>query len=268
MRGDDRRDGERRGGDRRERRELGPPIIRFEDVWKRFGTTSIFEGLNLTIHQGETLTIIGGSGTGKSVLLKCLLRLLIPDKGRITAFGEEVTGRDEREMLPIRARIGMLFQGAALFDSLDVFENIAYPLRQHGWKDEDRIEARVQETLEMVNLPGIARKWPAALSGGMKKRVGLARAISIEPEVILYDEPTTGLDPSNVKNIDELILDLQATLKVTSIVVTHDMASAFRVSDRIAMLYGRRIEWVGFKDEVEHASSQVVQDFIQGTLEE
>lgn len=265
---DDRRDGDRRGGERRERRVLGEPIIEFRDVWKSFGKTKIYEGLNLTVHKGETLTIVGGSGTGKSVMLKCLLRLLIPDQGSITAFGEEIVGRDEKEMLPIRARIGMLFQGAALFDSLDVHENIAYPLRQHGWKDEDRITHRVLETLDMVNLPGVERKWPAELSGGMKKRVGLARAIAIEPEIILYDEPTTGLDPTNVKNIDDLILDLQARLKVTSIVVTHDMGSAFRVSDRLAYLYDRRIEWVGFKDEVEHADSKAVQDFINGTLDE
>lgn len=264
---EDRRDGDRRSGERRERRDLGEPIIEFKDVWKRFGKTKIYEGLDLSIHRGETLTIIGGSGTGKSVMLKCLLRLLLPDRGIITAFGEQITGRDEKDMLPIRARIGMLFQGAALFDSLTVKENIAYPLRQHGWKDEDRIRHRVQETLDMVNLPGIERKWPAELSGGMKKRVGLARAIAIEPEVILYDEPTTGLDPTNVKNIDQMILDLQERLKVTSIVVTHDMGSAFRVSDRIAYLYNRRIEWVGFKDEVETADSSAVRDFIHGTLD-
>jgi len=262
----DRRAGDRRHAERRERRELGEPVIVFEDVWKAFGPISIYEGLDLTVHKGETLTIVGGSGTGKSVLLKCLLRLLVADKGRITAFGEEVTGRSEREMGSIRRRIGMLFQGAALFDSLDVRENIAYPLRQHGWEEEERIEARVAEVLEMVNLPGIERKWPAELSGGMKKRVGLARAIAIEPEVILYDEPTTGLDPTNVKRIDELILGMQARLGVTSIVVTHDMGSAFRVSDRLAMLYDRKIVWTGWKDEVETASAPVVRDFIQGTI--
>ncbi len=265
---EDRRDGDRRGGERRDRRELGEPIIEFKGVWKRFGKTKIYEDLNLTIHKGETLTIIGGSGTGKSVMLKCLLRLLSPDQGSINAFGEEITGRDEKAMLPIRARIGMLFQGAALFDSLNVKENIAYPLRQHGWTDEDKILHRVQETLDMVNLPGVDHKWPAELSGGMKKRVGLARAIAIEPEVILYDEPTTGLDPTNVKNIDDMIIDLQKRLKVTSIVVTHDMGSAFRVSDRLAYLSNRRIDWVGFKDEVETTDSSSVRDFIHGNLDE
>ena len=265
-RAEDRRAGDRRHAERRERRELGEPIIVFEDVWKAFGPISIYEGLDLTVHKGETLTIVGGSGTGKSVLLKCLLRLLVPDRGRITAFGEEVTGRSEKEMRGIRGRVGMLFQGAALFDSLDVRENIAYPLRQNGWEDEERIGARAAEVLEMVNLPGIERKWPSELSGGMKKRVGLARAIAMEPEVILYDEPTTGLDPTNVKRIDQLILDLQARLGVTSLVVTHDMGSAFRVSDRLAMLYEKKIVWTGWKDEAETASDPIVQSFIHGTI--
>ena len=267
-RGDDRRDVERRHGERRTRRELGPPLIVFEDIWKAFGSNSIYEGLDLTVYAGETLTVVGGSGSGKSVLLKCLLRLLRPDRGRITAFGEDVTDLPEREMGALRRRVGMLFQGAALFDSLNVRDNISYPLRQHGWTDDERIDARVAETLEMVNLPGIERKWPAELSGGMKKRVGLARAIAIEPEVILYDEPTTGLDPTNVKRIDQLILDMQSRLGVTSIVVTHDMDSAFRVSDRLAMLYEKKIVWAGFKDEVTTADNPVVQDFINGDIDD
>lgn len=261
----DRRDAERRHGERRLRRILGDPVIVFQDVWKAFGKHSIYEGLDLVVHRGETLAIVGGSGTGKSVLLKCLLRLLVPDRGRIFAFGEEVTGRAENDMREIRRRIGMLFQGAALFDSLDVRENVAYPLRQQGVVDEARISGRVAEVLAMVGLPGIERKWPAELSGGMKKRVGLARAIAVEPEVILYDEPTTGLDPTNVRRIDQLIASLQERLGVTSIVVTHDMDSAFRVSDRLAMLHERRIAWVGFKDEVETAESAAVRDFVRGT---
>ena len=264
----DRRAEERRRGHRRHRRELGEPLIVFSDIWKRFGPTVIYEGLDLVVHRGETITIVGGSGTGKSVLLKCLLGLIRPDKGHIEAFGEEVSGRSEQEMRPIRARIGMLFQGAALFDSLNVSENVAYPLRQHGWRDEAAITHRVAQVLDMVNLPGIEGKWPAELSGGMKKRVGLARAIAIEPEVLLYDEPTTGLDPTNVKRIDQLILDLQERLGVTSIVVTHDMDSAFRVSDRLAMLYDRRIVWTGFKDEVEEAEDPVVRAFIDGNIGE
>ncbi len=264
---EERRQQERRSRDRRDRRDLGEPLIVFEDIWKAFGPISIFEGLDLTVHQGETITIVGGSGTGKSVLLKCLLRLLNIDRGTISAFGETVTGRDEQGMLPIRRRIGMLFQGAALFDSLDVFENVAYPLRQHKWGTDAEISDRVTWCLEQVNMPGIERKWPAELSGGMKKRVGLARAIAIEPEVILYDEPTTGLDPTNVKNIDNLILGLQERLQVTSIVVTHDMDSAFRVSDRIAMLWKRRIDWVGFTDEVWDAENPIVRDFVNGDIQ-
>jgi phospholipid/cholesterol/gamma-HCH transport system ATP-binding protein len=169
-------------------------------------------------------------------------------------------------MREIRRRIGMLFQGAALFDSLDVRENVAYPLRQQGQTDEARISERVAEVLEMVGLPGIERKWPAELSGGMKKRVGLARAIAVEPEVILNDEPTTGLDPTNVRRIDQLIVSLQERLGVTSIVVTHDMDSAFRVSDRLAMLHQRRIAWTGWKDEVETADDPAVRDFVRGTV--
>ncbi len=268
LRGTDRRTEDRRHGDRRERRELGPPLIEFRDIWKAFGPVSIYEGLNLTVHQGETLTIVGGSGTGKSVLLKCLLSLITPDRGHITAFGEDVTGRSERDMLEIRRRISMLFQGGALFDSIDVFENIAYPLRQHKWGTEEEITDRVHECLRLVNMPGVERKWPSELSGGMKKRVGLARAIAMEPEVLLYDEPTTGLDPTNVKNIDNLILDLQERLKVTSIVVTHDMGSAFRVSDRIAMLWHKRIDWVGFKEDIWEAENPIVRDFVEGNIAE
>jgi len=241
-------------------------IIRFQDIWKAFGRNVIYEGLDLDVRRGETLTVVGGSGTGKSVLLKCLLRLLIPDRGTITAFGETVTGRNEREMLPIRRRIGMLFQGGALFDSLTVRENVAYPLREHGWTDEDEIGSRVADVLKMVNMPGIEEKWPAELSGGMKKRVGLARAIAMRPEVILYDEPTTGLDPTNVRHIDDLIMDLQKRLGVTSIVVTHDMASAFRISDRIALLLDRRIVWVGPKEDVDTCPDQRVKGFVDGTL--
>jgi phospholipid/cholesterol/gamma-HCH transport system ATP-binding protein len=264
---EERRQNERRNSSRRERRELGEPIIVFEDAWKAFGPVSIYEGLDLTIHRGETLTIIGGSGTGKSVLLKCLLRLLQLDKGTIKAFGETVTGRSEGEMLPIRRRIGMLFQGAALFDSLNVFENVAYPLRQHAWGTNAEITDRVEWCLEQVNMPGVERKWPSELSGGMKKRVGLARAIAMEPEVILYDEPTTGLDPTNVRVIDALILALQERLKVTSVVVTHDMDSAFRVSDRIAMLWQRRIDWVGYTGDVWEAENPIVRNFVNGDIE-
>lgn len=233
---------------------------------KAFGSNVIYEGLNLSVMRGEVLTIVGGSGSGKSVLLKCLLGLLSPDRGTIRAFGEEVTGRTEAQMLPIRRRVGMLFQGAALFDSMTVAENVAWPLHARGWKDEDRIRERVGEVLTLVDLAGKEEQRPADLSGGMRKRVGLARTIAMEPEVLLYDEPTTGLDPSNIKMIDQLVVDMQEILGVTSVVVTHDMESAFRISDRIAVLWNKRIEWVGYQDEVAHAENPIVRNFVAGEV--
>jgi phospholipid/cholesterol/gamma-HCH transport system ATP-binding protein len=242
------------------------PVLVFEDVWKAFGKNIIYEGLNLTVTRGEVLTIVGGSGTGKSVLLKCLLGLLQPDQGRIFAFGQEVTGRSEAQMLPIRQRVGMLFQGAALFDSMSVAENVAWPLVSRGWTNRQRIADKVEQVLTLVDLNGMQRRMPADLSGGMRKRVGLARTIAMEPEVILYDEPTTGLDPSNIKMIDQLVVDMQEVLGVTSIVVTHDMESAFRISDRIAVLYNKGIEWAGYQDEIESAENPIVRDFVAGNV--
>jgi len=243
-------------------------MISISGLSKSFNGNAVLDGIDLDIAPGERVVVIGPSGTGKSVFLKLLVGLLYPDAGEIWVDGVNVATASDQELYALRRRIGMLFQGSALFDSLCVADNIAYPLRQHGWRDTARITERVAEVLEMVNLPGIERKWPAELSGGMKKRVGLARAIAIQPEVLLYDEPTTGLDPTNVKRIDELILDLQERLGVTSLVVTHDMDSAFRVSDRLAMLYDKKIVWAGFKDEVENADNPVVRAFIEGNIGE
>jgi len=240
------------------------PIISFKGVDKAFGSNVIFEGLNLDVYKGETLTIIGGSGTGKSVTLKMLIRLLKADAGSITAFGEEVTTMGPRNLLGLRLRIAMLFQGAALFDSLTVAQNIKYPLIEHGWKDQDKMDARVREVLDQVGLGKIEHQKPAELSGGMKKRVGLARAIAIKPDVILYDEPTTGLDPINVRRINGLIRHLQATLGVTSLVVTHDMDSCFTVTDRLAFLYNKRIEWVGPPEEARTAPLEILREFVKG----
>lgn len=242
----------------------GEPIIALTGVQKAFGPKVIFEDCTLDIHTGETLTIIGGSGTGKSVMLKMLIGLLRADAGSIRAFGTEVTQLGESGLLPIRRRVAMLFQGAALFDSLTVEQNISYPLREHKWGTEAQMRDRVAEVLEMVGLPNTQHLKPAALSGGMRKRVGLARAIAIQPEVILYDEPTTGLDPINVRRINGLILSLQQKLGVTSIVVTHDMDSCFTVSDRIAMLYERRIAYVGTRAETERCTIPFVRDFVAG----
>jgi len=240
------------------------PIISFKGVNKAFGSNVIFEGLNLDIYRGETLTIIGGSGTGKSVTLKMLIRLLRADEGSITAFGEEVTTMKPKALLALRRRIAMLFQGAALFDSLTVAQNIKYPLIEHGWKDEDKMTARVREVLDQVGLGKIEDQKPASLSGGMKKRVGLARAIAIKPDVILYDEPTTGLDPINVRRINGLIRHLQESLGVTSIVVTHDMDSCFTVTDRLAFLYNKRIEWVGPPEAAREAPLEILREFVKG----
>jgi phospholipid/cholesterol/gamma-HCH transport system ATP-binding protein len=237
-------------------------LIRFEGLWKAFGPKRIYEDLNLDVRRGETLTIIGGSGTGKSVLLKCLIGLLYPDRGHVWFEGTDVTTLDEKALREVRRKVSMVFQGAALFDSLTVAENIAYPLREHLVDvTEEEIAARVAKNLEMVNLPGIEQMRPSDLSGGMRKRVGLARAIAIEPEVILYDEPTTGLDPISTRIIDELILSMQEKLGCTSIVVTHDMDSAFRVSDRMAMLAKRHIVASGTVEAMQASQDPDVRAF-------
>lgn len=240
------------------------PIITFRGVKKSFGDNTIYDGLDLDVFGGETLTIIGGSGIGKSVCLKMLIRLLDVDEGSITAFGEEVTTIKSSGLLKLRRRIGMLFQGAALFDSLSVAQNIKYPLIEHKWGTTAEMDDRVTEVLEMVGMPGIQKLKPAELSGGMKKRVGLARAIAIKPDVILYDEPTTGLDPINVRRINGLILGLQERLGVTSIVVTHDMDSCFTVTDRMAFVYGRRMAWVGNKEDARVSDFPPLREFVKG----
>jgi phospholipid/cholesterol/gamma-HCH transport system ATP-binding protein len=244
-------------------------FIKFEHISKAFEKNVIYEDLNLDIIKGETITIIGGSGTGKSVMLKLLLGLMKPDKGAIFFDGKDVVKMMLPELIKVRKRVGMLFQGGALFDSMTVAENIAYPLREHFPDyDEEKLSKIVKEKLAVIGLAGIEEVMPADLSGGMKKRVSLARAIATDPEVILYDEPTTGLDPTNTNRIDELIIDLQKKLKVTSIVVTHDMASAFKVSDRLALINNKKIEFVGTKKEVEYSTNEVVQRFIHGEIGE
>ncbi|MEM9193378.1 MAG: ABC transporter ATP-binding protein [Myxococcota bacterium] len=239
-------------------------LIEFRSVRKSFGPKHIYEDLNLDIHRGESLTIIGGSGMGKSVMLKLLMGLLSADGGSICFDGEEVIGMAERDLGGLRRRIGMLFQGAALFDSLSVFENVAYGLREHLKMSESQIAERVAESLSSVGLPGIESMWPADLSGGMKKRVGLARAIAVRPEVLLYDEPTTGLDPINTTRINRLILSLKDKLSITSVVVTHDMQSAFTVSDRIAMIHKGQVIFTGTPDEIRSSADSRVRDFIEG----
>ncbi|AKU90514.1 ABC transporter ATP-binding protein [Vulgatibacter incomptus] len=238
-------------------------LIAFRGLYKAFGPKRIYEGLDLDVRRGETITVIGGSGTGKSVLLKCLIGLLSPDEGSIVFDGEELVGRDEDGFLPVRRQIAMLFQGAALFDSLDVGENVAYPIREHFPRiGAGELADRVAHKLELVGLPGVEKMRPSDLSGGMKKRVGLARAIAIDPAVVLYDEPTTGLDPINTRRINELIIELNEKLDVTSIVVTHDMQSAYMVSHRMAMLFDRRIIAKGTPEELRGSALPEVQTFI------
>lgn len=240
--------------------------IELRNLHKAFDDHHVLRGLALTIEAGEILTILGGSGTGKSVLLKLIIGLLRPEAGEILIEGEDIVPLRERELLRVRRKVGMLFQGAALFDSLSVRENVAFPLREHTRMTEGEIRDRVEEVLLLVGMAGTGEKYPAELSGGMKKRVGLARAIALAPRIVLYDEPTTGLDPRNVDKINELITDLRGKLQVTSVVVTHDLQSTFRISDRIALLHEGRIAATGTPGEIGHSEQGVVQEFLAGHL--
>jgi phospholipid/cholesterol/gamma-HCH transport system ATP-binding protein len=239
-------------------------------VKKSFGPKEVFTKLNLDIFRGETTTVMGASGTGKSVLLKMLIGLIRPEQGTITFDSQEITLMSESDLHDVRRRIAYLFQGAALFDSLSVGENVAYGLREQFWNtmSDDEIRARASHSLELVGLPGIEEMRPADLSGGMKKRVGLARTLALQPEVILYDEPTTGLDPINTGRINHLIVGIQRALKITSIVVTHDMGTAFSVSDRLVMLHKGRVLLTGTKEEIRNTNNAYVRDFIQGRAPE
>lgn len=245
-----------------------PPVVSLRQVGKSFGRKVILRDFTLDVMPGETLTIIGGSGSGKSVTLKLILGLLKPDQGQVQFHGRDLATMDEEAVNTVRKQVGMLFQGGALFDSLNVRENIAYPLREHFHHAEADITRIVADRLALVGLPGIEAMMPSDLSGGMRKRVALARAIATRPDVLLYDEPTTGLDPANTRRIDRLIRDLQQKLQVTSIVVTHDMESAFVISDRLALLYNHRVEFVGTPAQARASQSPVVRNFIHGQFEE
>ena len=245
---------------------MSAPAIEFCQVYKSFNHTPVLAGMDFTIQPGETVTIIGGSGIGKSVTLKLIVGLLKPEGGRILIEGEDIVPLAEDQLIRVRKKIGMVFQGSALFDSLSVAENIAYPLREHTAMSEREIRERIMETLHLVGLEGAADKEPADLSGGMKKRVALARAIALMPRIILYDEPTTGLDPANAEKINELIVDMDRKLEVTSVVVTHDMRSAFKISDRIGLLDKGKIAVVGTPQEIERADLPLVWQFINGTM--
>lgn len=243
-------------------------LIEFHDVHKSFGPKVVYSGLSLAIERGEAFTILGGSGVGKSVMLKMLIGLLKPDRGEIIFDGESVRGMDDRRLARLRQRVGMVFQGAALFDSLTVRENVAYGLREHLRMSESAIDERVAWALALVGLPGIELMNPSDLSGGMRKRAGLARTIALKPEVLLYDEPTTGLDPINTTRINNLVMSLQRTLGNTSIVVTHDMGTAFTVSSRLAMVYKGQIIATGDPVTFRASPNPIVRNFIEGVAPE
>jgi len=243
-------------------------LIEFEGVRKAFGPKVVYESLDLEIHEGEALTIIGGSGMGKSVMLKLLIGLLRADGGEIRFDGRVISGLPESELREVRRRIGMLFQGAALFDSMSVRDNVAYPLRVHRRPSEAEIDERVAQCLADVGLPGSGDMMPGSLSSGMRKRIGLARAIAMRPEVILYDEPTTGLDPIAMQHITDLIVELNDRYGTTTVVVTHDMPSAFRVSDRIAMIDRGYVIFQGAPGEIRYCDDDRVRDFIEGNAPE
>jgi phospholipid/cholesterol/gamma-HCH transport system ATP-binding protein len=239
-------------------------LVRFIGVQKRFGAKVVFDDLTLDVKRGEVLTVMGPSGCGKSVMLKMLIGLLPIDGGRVLFDGRDVGAMDERELIDLRQHVAYLFQGAALFDSLSVGENVAYGLRERFWKtmSKGEIAARVARSLDVVGLAGSEAMKPADLSGGMRKRVGLARTLALEPQVILYDEPNTGLDPVNTARINELIRRIQKTLSVTSVVITHDMKTMAAVSDRVAFLYDGRVAFVGTVAELRATRTEPVRSFI------
>ncbi|MBC8001089.1 MAG: ABC transporter ATP-binding protein [Opitutaceae bacterium] len=239
-------------------------MIEVRQLRKSFGSQLILDGVDLSIDSGESVVIIGSSGGGKSVLLKHMIGLLTPDSGQVLVDGQDITRLNERELMRVRRKFGMLFQSAALFDSMTVEENVAFVLRRERRQSPAEIAKRVAEVLEMVELSGTQAKKPAELSGGMRKRVGLARAIIYEPQILLYDEPTTGLDPVVSDSIDQLIIQVCDCLKVTSIVVTHDMRSTRRVGRRIFMLHQKKIYASGTPDEIFSSTDPVVSRFVNG----
>ncbi|HEY5043794.1 MAG TPA: ABC transporter ATP-binding protein [Verrucomicrobiae bacterium] len=242
-------------------------MIETRELKKSFGPQLVLDGVNLRIENGESAVIIGRSGGGKSVLLKHLIGLLQPDAGDVMVDGENITRMTERQLLRVRRKFGMVFQGAALFDSMTVAENVAFGLRRHEHLTEGEIEKRVAAALELVDLPGTQHKKPAELSGGMRKRAGLARAIIYEPQIILYDEPTTGLDPIVADSIDKLIIRVRDHFKVTSVVVTHDMRSARRVGNHVFLLHAKKIYAHGTPEEMFTSQDAIVRQFIDGVAD-
>src|SRR3954467_8638155 len=239
-------------------------MIRLVDVYKAFGDREVLSGFSLDVREGETMVIIGYSGTGKSVAIKHIVGLLEPDAGEVWVDGLNVPELTRRELYALRSKIGYVFQFAALFDSFTIGENVAMGLRKQGELTESEIVQRVDEALDLVDLPNVRARFPAELSGGMRKRVGLARAIALRPKYILYDEPTTGLDPVTSAVIDQLMVRMREKLNVTGVVITHDMRSAFTVGTRIAMLYQGRVRWQGTIDEIQTTTDPLVRQFVEG----
>ncbi len=239
------------------------PFAFFDEVYKTFDNKEILRGLTLLIRKGEALVILGGSGTGKTVILKHIVGLLSPDSGRVFVNGKDISEYQENQLLSVRRQVGFLFQGGALFDSMSVFDNVAYPLREHTHLSPEGIEKKVLEKLKLVGLEGTDWMMPDKLSGGMRKRVALARAIVLEPKALLYDEPTTGLDPITTRWVSTLMRNIHEQLKITSIIVTHNIQSAMSVADRIAFLYRGRIKFVGTPQEIRECGDHIVQEFLR-----
>ena len=248
----------------RSTRQEPPPVIEFIDIHKTFGKQKVLNGLSMTIPRGWVTSVIGRSGTGKSVTLKHIMGLIKPDQGQLLFDGKDVTRMREHELYQMRKRYGFLFQDAALFDSMTVFDNVAFPLREHTKKNKSEIGDIVRSKLKIVGLTAAEKKFPSQLSGGMRKRVGLARAIALDPEIILFDEPTSGLDPVVTDAVDQMILSTQSQLHVTMVVITHDVNSMFKISDKIIMMHDGSVRAAGSKDEIRNSADPMVQQFLQG----
>lgn len=243
------------------------PMISLRDISKSFNGKKVLDNLSIDVAVGETLVIVGGSGTGKSVTLKHMIGLIRPDDGHVIVAGEDLCCLASLELNRFRRRFGMSFQEGALFDSMNVFENIAFPLRRHTKKSEDEIRERVRECLDLVHLEGVETRRPSELSGGMRRRVGFARAISLEPEILLFDEPTTGLDPVISAIVAGIIVEMDERLNTTTVTITHDMKVAFRIADRIAMLHQGKVVESGTPEEFRASANPIVQQFIEGRAE-
>jgi phospholipid/cholesterol/gamma-HCH transport system ATP-binding protein len=242
-------------------------MIKVVDLHKSFGNQAVLNGIDLELEMGKITTIIGGSGSGKTVLLKHLNALLLPDRGSVLVDGKDITKLGERELNEVRQKFGVLFQGAALLDSMTIYDNVAFPLREKTKMTENEIRERAEERLAQVGLAGMGYKYPAEVSGGMKKRAGLARALVMQPEIVLFDEPTTGLDPLLGKSIHDLIRKMHATFGFTGVIVSHDIPEVFEISDRVAMLANGVIEEIGVTQEFLASKNPVVRQFLQGDIE-